>query len=51
VFLIGKSGTGKTTLVKFLLGQLTPPTKTIFFRKEDVARFSSSEIQNYRRKL
>jgi cell division transport system ATP-binding protein len=51
VFLVGKSGTGKTTLVKFLLWQLTPPTKTIFFRKEDIARFSSKETQDYRRKL
>ncbi len=51
VFLVGKSGTGKTTLVKFLLGQLLPPLKTIFFRKEDIARFSAKETQDYRRKL
>jgi len=37
--------------VKFLLGQLLPPLKTIFFRKEDIARFSPKETQDYRRKL
>ncbi|HMY80600.1 MAG TPA: ATP-binding cassette domain-containing protein [Candidatus Absconditabacterales bacterium] len=50
-FLIGKSGSGKTTLVKFLLRQLIPPTKTIFYHKEDIARFTPSEVQAYRRKM
>jgi cell division transport system ATP-binding protein len=50
-FLVGKSGSGKTTLVKFLLRQLVPPLKTIFYHKEDIARFSSDEVQNYRRNL
>jgi len=50
-FLIGKSGTGKTTLVKFLLRQLTPPLKTIFYNKEDIARFDIHEVQTYRRSL
>ncbi len=50
-FLIGKSGTGKTTLVKFLLRQLVPPLKTIFYNKEDIARFDSDEVQDYRRNL
>lgn len=50
-FLVGKSGSGKTTLVKFLLRQLQPPLKTIFYNKEDIARFSVDEVQDYRRKL
>jgi cell division transport system ATP-binding protein len=50
-FLTGKSGAGKTTLVKFLLRQLTPPTKMIFFNKEDIARFSRSEVQAYRSRI
>ena len=50
-FLVGKSGSGKTTLVKFFLRQLQPPLKTIFYQKEDIARFSTDEVQNYRRKL
>jgi cell division transport system ATP-binding protein len=50
-FLVGKSGAGKTTLVKFLLRQLRPPTKMIFFNKEDIARFSRSEVQAYRSRI
>ena len=48
---MGKSGTGKTTLVKFLLRQLTPPLKTIFYNKEDIARFDLDEVQVFRRNL
>lgn len=51
VFIIGKSGSWKTTLVKFLIRQLKPPKKTIFFNKEDVSRFSDWEVQKYRRRL
>jgi len=46
-----KSGSWKTTLIKFLIRQLKPPKKSIFFRKEDIARFSNSEVQRYRRNL
>lgn len=51
VFLVWESWVGKTTLVKFLTRQLTPPKKTIFFKKEDIARFDSDEVQNYRRNI
>ena len=51
VFLLGKSWVWKTTLVKFLIRQLKPPKKTIFYNKEDISRFSSKEIQIYRRKI
>lgn len=47
-FLVWKSGAGKTTLVKFLMRQLTPPKKMLFFNKEDIARFGPSEVQQYR---
>lgn len=50
-FLVGKSGSGKTTLVKFLMRQLNPPKKMIFFNKEDVARFTSTEVQSYRSRI
>jgi len=49
--LLWKSGSWKTTLVKFLIRQLKPPKKSIFFRKEDIARFSNSEVQKYRRNI
>lgn len=50
-FLTGKSWVGKTTLVKFLLRQLTPPYKMIFYKKEDLARYTDDEVQLYRRNL
>jgi len=51
VVLLGRSGSWKTTLVKFLIRQLKPPRKTIYFKKEDVSRFSESEVQKYRRNI
>lgn len=50
-FLTGKSWVGKTTLVKFLLRQLIPPHKMIFYKKEDLARYTDDEVQLYRRNL
>jgi len=49
--LTGKSGTGKTTLVKFLTGKLTPPEKTIFYNRQDIATFTSDDIQILRKRL
>jgi len=51
LILLGRSWSGKTTLVKFLIRQLKPPRKTIFFKKEDISRFSDSEVQKYRRNI
>lgn len=47
----GKSWSGKSTLVKFLIGQLKAPKKTLFYKLEDMADFSDAEIQRYRRKI
>jgi ABC-type ATPase involved in cell division len=49
--LTGKSGTGKTTLVKFITGKLTPPEKTIFYNKQDISTFTSEDIQILRKRL
>ena len=51
LILLWRSWSGKTTLVKFLIRQLKPPRKTIFFKKEDISRFSDSEVQKYRRNI
>jgi len=51
LILLWRSGSGKTTLVKFLIRQLKPPRKTIYFKKEDISRFSDSEVQKYRRNI
>lgn len=47
----GKSGTGKSTLVKFLIGQIKPYKKTLYYKMEDMSEFSDAEIQRYRRKI
>ena len=49
--LTGKSGTGKTTLVKFITGKLTPPEKTIFYNRQDMATLTSDDIQILRKRL
>ncbi len=50
-FIVGKSGVGKTTLVKFLIRQLRPPKKMMFHKKEDIARYGTKEVQAYRRNI
>lgn len=47
----GKSGTGKSTLVKMLIGQLRPQKKSVYYKMEDMAEFGDAEIQRYRRKI
>jgi ABC-type lipoprotein export system ATPase subunit len=49
--LTGKSGTGKTTLVKFITGKLTPPEKTIFYSRQDISKFTEEDIQTLRKRL
>jgi len=50
-FVMGRSGVGKTTLVKFLMRQLVPPLRTVFHGKDDIARYSDAEVQKYRRRI
>lgn len=47
----GKSGAGKTTLSKLLTGKHHVAKKMLFYRQEDMSRFSTREIQNLRRKI
>ena len=49
--LTGHSGTGKTTLVKFITGKLTPPEKTIFYNTQDIATFTQKDIQILRKRM
>ena len=48
---MGKSGVGKSTLVKFIIGDIQVPYRTIYHKREDLARYSDHEIQMYRRKI
>ncbi|GHW02699.1 ABC transporter [candidate division SR1 bacterium] len=49
--IIGKSGTGKSTLVKFLIGELRPFSKTVYYKMDDLSTLTDDEIQKYRRKM
>jgi iron complex transport system ATP-binding protein len=49
--IIGKSGVGKSTLVKFLIGELRPYKRTVYYKTDDISTFSDTEIQKYRRKI
>lgn len=49
--LTGHSGTGKTTLVKFITGKLTPPANAIFYNKQDIAEFTAEDIQILRKRM
>lgn len=49
--LTGHSGTGKTTLVKFITGKLTPPANAIFYNEQDIADFTAEDIQILRKRM
>ena len=49
--IIGKSGVWKSTIVKFLIWQLRPYTRTVYYRMDDMAHFSDADIQKYRQKI
>gem|GEM_PF-1846834 len=51
VVLSGKSGAGKSSLVKLLLGQVSAPAKSLYHKGEDLARYSYDEMQIYRRNI
>ena len=49
--IIWKSGVGKSTIVKFLIGQFRPYTRTVYYRMDDMAHYTDEDIQRYRRKI
>ena len=51
LFISWKSGTGKTTLTRFITWEITPPVDTTFFHRQDLARLKASELQEYRKKI
>lgn len=46
-----KSGCGKSSLVKLLIGEKKCPARSIYYKREDISRYGDDEIQFYRRKL
>lgn len=49
--IIWKSWVWKSTIVKFLIWQLRPYTKTVYYKMDDMAHFSDADMQRYRRKI
>jgi len=49
--LMGQSGTGKTTLVKLITGELHAPHDTVHYRLEDLSRFTELDMEAYRKKI
>ncbi len=49
--IIGNSGVGKSTIVKFLIWQFRPYSRTVYYRMDDMAHFSDADIQKYRKKI
>jgi len=51
VGLMGPSGTGKTTLLRLMSGQLTPDTGKVFFDDDEVTALSRAELYRVRKKM
>ena len=50
-FIIGRSGAGKTTLIRILLGLTSPTLGRVLFNDIDITSLSRSEIARYRRSV
>ncbi len=51
VSIVGKSGAGKTTLVRLILGLETPTSGEVYFKDINVHDADASEIQKMRRRI
>ena len=51
VSIVGKSGAGKTTLMRLILGLEKPTSGTIFFDGKNVNEIPSAELQKIRRRI
>jgi len=51
VSLVGRSGAGKSTILKLLIAEEKPTNGKIFFDKEDVGELKSHEISRLRRRI
>lgn len=51
VFIVGKSGSGKSTFIKLLLKELNPSSGRLFVGGRQVTRLKRKQISMYRRKI
>ena len=51
VFIVGKSGSGKSTFIKLLLKELNPSSGRLFVGGRQVTKLKRKQISMYRRKI
>ena len=51
VFLTGPSGAGKTTIIRLILGEITPDKGKIIFQGNDIAKLKRKELPELRQKI
>jgi len=51
VSIVGRSGAGKTTLIKLLLAEEQPTRGRVFFENQDVHKINKSQLPDLRRKI
>lgn len=51
VFVVGKSGAGKTTLIKLFLKEVNPTSGKIYYDGKDITKLNSRQIPILRRKM
>jgi len=51
VSIVGKSGAGKTTLIKLLLREEDPTTGKVLFYNQDISQIPTKELPKYRQKI
>lgn len=49
--IIGQSGAGKTTILRLILGILTPTSGQVLFKQHDISRFSPNELEAMRMRM
>ena len=49
--IIGQSGMGKTTILRLLLGILSPTEGSVFFKQRDISKMSPRELQQARSRI
>ncbi len=51
VSIVGKSGAGKTTLIRMILGLETPTYGKVLFNGQDISQIDNTELQKIRRRI
>lgn len=51
LFIVGKSGAGKTTLIKLLLKEMNPTSGKIYYNGQDITKIRNRQVPEYRRRI